>query len=298
MKILTIKLQLVSLSTISCMLVATCVQASDQAKFHQLLAQLPELPVEEEKEELLDNGIDLLDSLPEEAESLPEPSLKPLSSPAPIIPPSLDAADEGMIESTRDGKLLDESNKIEGMAPQVEPKEIPAPLPPQPLSSPKSILAPTPSDDLSAGFSLPSEPATNPEWSPSVQTPLTAPAESQGQIDFDQMFERQSRQPTDIAMAYESSPAITPYGHGDSYGGNYYTSNRKPSLPPPDSLESMYNGRDCYKDVWAGYAAEKERRGQKYHKHIHGTCECLNKSARYNGPPVLGKHSCGCSSCE
>ncbi len=59
-----------------------------------------------------------------------------------------------------------------------------------------------------------------------------------------------------------------------------------PNLPPPSSMLQYFQSDNCYSDIWSGYAAERQKRCDKLHKHIHGTCDCFTK----------GKSHCGCQS--
>ncbi len=52
-----------------------------------------------------------------------------------------------------------------------------------------------------------------------------------------------------------------------------------PNLPPPASSEMYFKSPKVFNDLWGTYPAEKARESQLMHKHIHGTCDCAEKSA-------------------
>ncbi|XZE54811.1 hypothetical protein SH139x_000790 [Planctomycetaceae bacterium SH139] len=53
-----------------------------------------------------------------------------------------------------------------------------------------------------------------------------------------------------------------------------------PNLPPPASSEMYFKSPKVFNDLWGTYAAEKAKESELMHKHIHGTCDCAEKSAR------------------
>lgn len=88
-------------------------------------------------------------------------------------------------------------------------------------------------------------------------------------------------------------PEVAPHGYGnascgcDSDGGHHYASppqkpelyiaHRTPNLPS-SSLREYFNSKACHTGLWDGYAQEHAQQCAKYHKHIHGTCDCAQKS--------------------
>ncbi len=63
-----------------------------------------------------------------------------------------------------------------------------------------------------------------------------------------------------------------------------------PSLPPPSTFLQYFRSDDCYSDVWNGFAAERQKRCEHCHKHIHGTCDCFSKGHGH----CTGHCGCGC----
>ncbi|TWT82835.1 hypothetical protein CA13_42980 [Planctomycetes bacterium CA13] len=73
---------------------------------------------------------------------------------------------------------------------------------------------------------------------------------------------------------------------------------RGPNLPTSTSLQS-FRSRPCASGLWDGFAQERMKQCAKHHKHIHGMCDCAEKSQAschlLKGPPRCPPY---CTSCD
>lgn len=142
------------------------------------------------------------------------------------------------------------------------PMMLDQPVPPS-HGSPTSDFVPA-FNELDSGVSNP--------VAPSIPVPVPVPAPSptptplfDAPVQFNQYFSQN--------------------GYGDQCASGCDTidlpceTHRPPTLPPPSSLLQYMRSDNCHSDIWAGYAAEKARRCQKLHDHLHRRCDCFS-----NGP--------------
>lgn len=78
----------------------------------------------------------------------------------------------------------------------------------------------------------------------------------------------------------------------------------RPNLPPPSTSLEVFYARNGSSNLWAGYAKEAQQRDDRYMKHVHGTCDCLNKKHKKSclsyRPPLYraAAKPAPCPSCE
>ncbi|TWU39924.1 hypothetical protein Q31b_32400 [Novipirellula aureliae] len=116
-------------------------------------------------------------------------------------------------------------------------------------------------------------------------------------------------------------PAVGQYGGCgcrsgcDSAGCNHYAAppqkeelyiaHRTPNLPS-STLREYFNSSACHTGLWDGYAQERAQQCATYHKHIHGTCDCAQKTLENyqnggffcKGAQGAGCCDSGCDSCR
>lgn len=124
----------------------------------------------------------------------------------------------------------------------------------------------------------PDIPAHIPESPPPVMpTPLAEPT-----INFNQYFAEGGMGDDCVTPAYPPTPHRA---HGSRCDAPVVCRpHQPPRLPPPSTMLQYMETDNCYSNIWDGFAAERQRRCEHHHKHIHGTCDCFTK----------GKHNCGC----
>ncbi|SRR6056297_798460 len=127
---------------------------------------------------------------------------------------------------------------------------------------------------------------------PSVLENQLVPEAPQASVDFQQLFDQQDRQPTDVVMAYEPAVAAHVAWSGCDSSAQNCQPHRRPNLPPPATMESMYHAPACHRDVWAGYAAERQAACDRHHKHLHHQCDCLQPSCTNCGPALYPDAAC------
>lgn len=67
----------------------------------------------------------------------------------------------------------------------------------------------------------------------------------------------------------------------------------RPALPS-STLYQYFRSDPCYSNVWDGY-----RRSCKHHKHLHGECDCFDKSSKSHcWSSLLGCERNDCDSCD
>ncbi|QEG42932.1 hypothetical protein [Roseimaritima ulvae] len=210
------------------------------------------------------------------------PGLESESDAEAPIDPGIDAqplaAEDDLIESA-DEELIEPAEEVE--APAVAADE---------SSQPRTLGGPPAETNP-----LVPEASTPP---PSEITPYTileaepVPGTGEARIDFQQMFEAQNSQPTDAVMGQgypQQAPAC-----GCTGPQHFCQPHRRPSLPPPMTLESMYHCEPCHRDLWAGYAAEKQAACEKWHKHIHNRCDCFKSKCQ----PACEPAACDETACD
>lgn len=205
------------------------------------------------------------------------------------------AGDAGMIcEEELDAPPSETLNPSDQAAPLIEDIQpslellIPPPIRPQTLQQPAPNSAETPAAPEPSILESSDEELSVEELSAQPPQVLQAP---QPPVDFQQMFQQQNSRPTDVAMAYETSPPGI--ACGCSGPRHVCQAHRRPSLPPPATLESMYHTHPCYRDLWAGYEAERQRECDKLHKHLHGRCKCLQPRCQGCDPALHPHADCG-----
>ncbi len=213
--------------------------------------------------------------------------------------PSLDGEDQGLLEADQ---IAAEDASADSPSDQLAPLDTEPELAAEALAPPDA--------DQPQGRTLGGPPAeVNPIPSivPQITTPPLSeitpysileaepvPGTAEASIDFQQMFEAQNRQPTDVAMGQDCYQATACDGAGAQ---PYCQPYRRPSLPPPATLESMYRCPPCYRDLWAGYGAERQRACEKGHQHIHNRCDCFKSKCQDDCVPAC-EPACDETACD
>ncbi len=162
-----------------------------------------------------------------------------------------------------ESKLVSEADSL--LLPNVPQPEELQPLPAkQPIRMPKSL------DDKAVENHFPAPVSTGTQ--PSAQA-IPQP-EMQGTINF--------------------NPYLAAEGYGDECArGGAATAcdspamcvpHQAPNLPPPSTFMQYFQSDNCNSNLWAGYEAERQKRCEHLHKHVHGTCDCFKQ----------GQHQCNC----
>ncbi|MFG0262892.1 MAG: hypothetical protein ACF788_10925 [Novipirellula sp. JB048] len=136
--------------------------------------------------------------------------------------------------------------------------------------------------DVDVAAPLAAAPATPP--APSTEPPITASPPREFHAD-------------DVHRALPLAAACDCAQHGCRHGcaagaasdpGYVCQPHVTPNLPS-STLRQYFRGNPCHAHLWDGYAQERQQYCEKYHKHIHGRCECGHRGQCE--PCVVGRRS-------
>lgn len=180
----------------------------------------------------------------------------------------LDALVESLSFGDSNQKLMSSS-----LMPEMPHNEELAPAPGQQLAAPGQQLASAQDHAIDYGIEIPPDSLT-PSDAPALPRPIVEASPAPPAVNFNHYFAAGGMGDACVG----GSPAL--YSDAPVVGRPHHA----PNLPPPSSMLQYYQSDNCYSDVWNGYAAERQKRCDHLHKHIHGTCDCFTK----------GKSHCGC----
>ncbi len=157
--------------------------------------------------------------------------------------------------------------------------------------APSQRLTSTQDDAVEYGIQNPAQPL-NPSYIQDIPHPIVATPLAEPTVNFNQYFAAGGM---GDACAGGSSSA-TSCASSSSYcdAPVVCRPHQAPNLPPPSSMLQYLQSDNCYSNIWSGYAAERQKRCDHLHKHIHGTCDCFTKGKSHSG--CQSHHTCqaGC----